>query len=226
MRQFYIALAAIAVVGVGTVAYLSNSGPDSVVVLPADLVPGEASGYVIGSPDAKVELVEYGDFECPGCGQFANVTGVDIKRRLVDEGLVRFRFVDFPLTEIHPHALSAHVAAACGDEQSRFWEMHDALFAGQNEWNAYGTKNPKKVFLAYAGRAGMDVAAWEACYDERRPLQRILANRAEGERLGVPSTPTFRINNVMLPGGLSYDRLKAIVDSIGSMPQTKAAGGN
>jgi protein-disulfide isomerase len=189
-------------------------------------VPGEPGGYALGSEEAKVELVEYGDFECPACGQYANVTGVDIKRRFVNEGLVRFRFVDFPLQERHPHALSAHVAAACGDAQSKFWEMHDALFAGQNEWDALATKNPKKVFRVYAERAGLDLAAWDTCYDERTPLPRILANRAEGERLGVRGTPTFRVNNVIMTEPLTYDRLKAIVDSIGAAMPAKGAGGN
>ena len=197
--------------------------PAPLVTVSADMMPGEAAGYVMGSPEAKVEITEFADFECPGCGYFATMTEHDIRERLVKPGLVRFRFVDFPL-DGHRHAMSAHVAAGCADMQSKFWEMHDRIFAGQNDWNATGTDNPKKVFQGYVKEIGLDAPKWEECYDSRTPMPRILANRKDGERLMVRGTPTLFVNNVMLPETPAFDRLKAIVDSIRRVDSLKAPG--
>jgi protein-disulfide isomerase len=166
----------------------------------------------MGSPDAKVEITEFGDFECPGCGEFANVTEPDIRERLVKPGLARFRFVDFPL-DGHAHAMSAHVAAACADEQGKFWEIHDKLFAGQGQWSAVATRNPKKVFDGYIREAGLDFDKWNTCYEERRPLPRIMANKQEGIRVGVSGTPTVIIGNLKVTNA-NFDRIRQIVDSL------------
>jgi protein-disulfide isomerase len=225
MKVFYALLAVLALAGVGTIMYLAGGGGAvPVVTVPADLMPGQAAGYVKGSPDAKIEITEFGDFECPGCGEFAMVTEPDIIERLVNTGIARFRYVDFPLIQLHPHALSAHVAAACADEQSKFWEMHDRIFAGQLQWSTGYTSDPKKVFERYAKESGLQIESWGQCYEERRPLPRIMANKAEGERLNVSGTPTILVGNVMLRDNSSYDRIKFVLDSL-LADSSSAAGG-
>jgi protein-disulfide isomerase len=223
MKMFYVLLAAVAIAGTGAIVYMARGGgAPPVVTIPANLMPGEAAGYVKGSPDAKIEITEFADFECPGCGQFAAVTEPQMLERLVNTGIARFRFVDFPLVEKHPHALSAHVAAACADEQSRFWEMHDRIFAGQLEWSTGLTKDPRRVMEGYARSAGLNMEQWGVCYDERRPLSRIMANRAEGEKAMVGSTPTVLVGNVKLDV-VSFDRIKVVLDSL--LADTARAGG-
>jgi protein-disulfide isomerase len=118
--------------------------------------------------------------------------------------------------------LSAHVAAACADEQSKFWEMHDRIFAGQLEWSTGRTKDPQRIFEGYARTIGLNMETWNACYQERRPLSRIMANRAEGERAMVGSTPTVLVGNVKLDV-VSFDRMKAVLDSL--LADTARAGG-
>jgi protein-disulfide isomerase len=231
MKGFYVVLAVVALVGSAVIGYVATSGPPSVVMLPPDLAPGEVSGYVRGSPNAPIEIVEFADFECPACGHFAVVHEPDVMNRIVASGQARFRFMDFPL-EMHPHALSAHVAAGCADEQGKFWEMHDRLFAGQNDWRTQNTSNPKRILEGYASELGLDVGAWESCYDEMRPLPNIIANRDEAMRLGASGTPTFRIGNRLIKNNLSYDEIRAYVDSaIAELPDSVRArlargGGN
>lgn len=173
-----------------------------------------AQGYLRGDPNAPVTIMEFADFECPGCGQFAILQGPDIKSRLVDAGLANFRFYDFPLTSIHQNTLSAHMAAACANDQGKFWEMHDALFNGQPDWSTQATSNPRKVIDGYATAVGLDVAAYTQCMDSNKHMAQIQANAAEGQKRGVGSTPTIIVGNKMYPGGLSFDALKKLVDSL------------
>jgi protein-disulfide isomerase len=211
--RFIAMLAVVAVVGGGAIAWVvSGSGTKSVALDP-NAPPPRPAGYVVGSPDAPVEIIEFADFECPGCGHFATVTEPDVMQRLVASGRARFRFVDFPLS-IHPNAIAAHNAGACANEQGKFWEMHDRIFYGQVEWNTQATSNPGRVLKRYASDLGLDTKAFNACFDSRRYQTQIEANRLEGERLRVPGTPTFIIGNrLVYQGGNSYDVLQAYVDS-------------
>lgn len=173
-----------------------------------------AEGYLRGKPDAPITIMEFADFECPGCGQFATLQGPDIKARLVDAGLVNFRFYDFPLTTIHANTMAAHLAAACADDQGKFWEMHDALFAGQYDWSTQATSNPRKIIDGYAQQIGLDMAAYGQCFDTQKHVPRIQANAKAGTERGVSSTPTLIINNKVYPGGLPFDQIKKLVDSL------------
>ena len=173
---------------------------------------GPAQGYTLGNPDAPVQIIEFADFECPGCAQFATVTEPDVRKRIVEAGLASFTFYDFPLPQ-HRNSMAAHNAAACANDQGRFWQMHDRIFLGQDQWNTQSASNPKPFFEQYAAEVGLNVAVWETCFDARKHQGRILANAAEGERRKVGSTPTFIIGNRLYPGAVPYDFLKALVDS-------------
>ncbi len=183
---------------------------------------GPAQGYLIGKVDAPVKIVEFADFECPSCGGWATVTEPDVRTRIINAGLANLTYYDFPLTQ-HRNTVAASNAAACADEQGKFWPMHDRLFQAQDEWNGEATESPKPFFKRYAGEVGLDVAKWEACFDAHKYQKRIAANLAEGLRRGVNSTPTFVIGNRVYPGMRSYDELKHIVDSVAKAGGTAAA---
>lgn len=213
-NRFYYVLAAIAVVGASILGYTllrKPAMPTGVAVTPEGPV-GPAQGYTMGRADAPVEIIEFADFECPGCGQFATVTGPDVKKRIIDAGLAKFTFYDFPLP-MHENTVAAHNAAACANDQGRFWQFHDRLFQSQDQWNTQATDNPKPFFEKYASDVGVNVKVWEGCYDSRKHQGRITANLAEGTRRKVNSTPTIIIGDKMYPGALPYDFIKALVDS-------------
>lgn len=209
-NSFGLILGGVAIVGVAVIGYVMARPSKTMTLDPAALPAIAAAGILKGNPDAPVQVLEFADFECPSCGYFAAVTGPDVMKRLVESGEVAFRFFDFPL-DMHPNAIPAHNAGQCANEQGKFWEMHDQIFAGQFEWNTQATKNPKKIFKGYAQNAGLDVAKWEECFDSGRMLPQILANRKEGERLRVTSTPTFIIGGRMVPGAIPYDQFRAYV---------------
>jgi protein-disulfide isomerase len=174
-----------------------------------------AEGYLRGKPDAPITIIEFADFECPGCGQFSTIQGPDIKARIIDAGLANFRFYDFPLTSIHANTISAHLAAACANDQGKFWEMHDALFAGQYDWSSQATSNPRKIIDGYAQQIGLDMAAYGQCFDTQKHVARIQANVKAGAERGVQGTPTVVIGDRLYYPAPNFDQLKAIIDSLG-----------
>lgn len=220
---FYYVLGAIFLVGASILAYTLLRKPEPIVGQDVKYDPatsGPAQGYTIGKPDAPVQIVEFADFECPGCGQFATVTEPDVRKRLIEPGLANLTFYDFPLPQ-HRNSTPAHNAAACAGDQNKFWEMHDRLFATQDQWNTQATDNPKPFFAKYAADIGLNAQLWEACYDSRKHQGRILANINEGERRQVGVTPTFIVGNKLYTGALPYDALKAIVDSVTQKPSAQ-----
>ena len=212
-KQFYLALLVIAIIGGILIWRTAGKANSRVVATDVKATPAQAEGYLMGNPNAPVQIMEFADFECPGCGQFATVTEPDVRKRIVETGLASYRFFDFPLTEIHKNTLAASNAAACAADQGKFWEMHDRIYMHQPEWSSEATSDPKKFFDRYAGELGLDLSAWRNCYDDQPHLQRIMSNRAEGERRKVTSTPTFIIGTKMVSGSLPYDVIKAYVDT-------------
>ena len=210
MRPFYIVLAAVALVGASVIAWTATRPREGARLVDGAVRPGAPEGYLYGKPDAPVQIVEFADFECPACGNFTAITEPDVRKRILDTGRANLRFYDFPLPQ-HRNSMAASHAAACAADQGRFWEMHDRIFMGQPDWAA--KRNPKGLFAQYAREIGLNEDQWEQCYDDRRHEARILGNKAEGERRGIQQTPTFIIGQRLVPGSLSYDQLKAYVDT-------------
>ena len=131
---------------------------------------------------------------------------------MIEPGTISYRYYDFPLP-MHKNTWMASNAAACADEQGKFWEMHDQLFNAQDQWNGEATSRPKSKFQDYAKAIGLDVGKWEACYDSRKYEPRIKANEQMAEKRGAGQTPTFVIGNKMIGGAISFDHFKALVDS-------------
>jgi protein-disulfide isomerase len=215
LKVFYAGLIAIAVIGGGAIFYAKNSG-GSVPRAVTPVAPGDTTafpGYVIGSETAPVEVEEYADFECPACQQFAVLTMPDVRDRLIQTGQVRWRFRDFPLQQ-HLKTMAAHEGAACAAEQGKFWEMHDQLFFNQAKW--VQARNSKKSVREFASATGVDLGKYDDCVDSQRYVGRIAASAKEGSARGVNSTPTLIIGSMMMPGGLTYDSLKRVIDNVAS----------
>jgi protein-disulfide isomerase len=192
--RFYSALAIVAVVGVAAISYVAthkDSTAASVPTTPPDpSTLGAAKGHFVGSPTAPVKILEFADFECPACGTFALVTEPDVRSRLISTGQVSYQFFDFPLP-MHKNTWYASEAAACAEDQGKFWEMHDMLFQGQNDWSGEATDNPSKILKGYA----------------------------KGNRRHVNQTPTFVIGTRQVPGALGYDQIKAYIDTAAGSPK-------
>ncbi len=140
--------------------------------------------HLRGSPTAPSRLVVYGDYECPYTRK-ALISVATVREDLGDSLVFAYR--NFPLTEIHPHALHAALAAEAADAQGKFWEMHDLLFRRQNFLE-------DRDLLAYARLLGLDEERFRADLEAETGLPRIEADVRSGERNGVEGTPGIFVN--------------------------------
>ena len=153
-----------------------------------------------GGPEtAPLTLVEYGDYECPYCGAAYPIVK-EVERTLGDE--LRSVFRNFPLGDLHPHAVQAAEAAEAAAGQGRFWEMHDRLYEHQD-------RETTQDLTEHARALGLDVERFRSDLEEHEYEPRIQADFLSGVRSGVNGTPTFFINGVRHNGGYDLDTLLA-----------------
>src|SRR6266566_2784396 len=150
-------------------------------------VPFNHSDHALGPAWAKVTVVEYGDFECPSCGQAYPAVKM-LLRHFGDR--VRFVFRHFPLVEVHPHAELAAEAAEAAGAQHRFWPMHDLLFEHQQHLKAISLRQ-------YALQAELDLDRYDYEMNEHVYLQRVHEHIDGGAKSGVRSTPGFFVNGAV-----------------------------
>ena len=228
LGKFYLLLGVIVVAAGAAIAINSRPPKQDTFQVDPNLAPVAVEGYLLGDPNAPVRVREWADFECPTCAEFAAVTAPDL-RALVKTGQISYEYFFFPITQIHRSAAAAAYAAACAGDQGpdQFWAMHDAIYAGYNDWAAGRSRNPRGVFLGYARQIGLDTGAWEACYDSDKFHDLIAAHLAEGMRRGINGTPSFVIGDVLIAGSVPYDRMKMVIDSVAAMaPRAPAPSGD
>jgi protein-disulfide isomerase len=166
-----------------------------------------------GTP--QIAVIEFSDFQCPFCGKSARDIVPTFVREFVDTGRVAYFFRHFPLESIHNRAVRAATAADCAGRQSRFWQMHDRIFANQKNLADAG-------LLADAASIGLDISQFTACLNT--PSQALTADQAEGLRLGVTGTPTLMIGRLLpnetielltkATGGVSYESIQSELASV------------
>ena len=149
-----------------------------------------------GPADARVVVVEYADFQCPSCRQLHQT----MRAIAPNYPEVRFVFKDFPLTQVHPWAMTAAIAGRCAYVQrpDAFWKLHDLIFDNQE------TISPENVWqktIDFAGPAGLNVEALRTCMASREPSQTVLTSVKEGQALKIANTPTVFVNGRRLVGG-------------------------
>jgi formate-nitrite transporter family protein len=155
--------------------------------------------HVVGPADARVVLVEYGDFECPHCAALHPILHA---ARKAFGGNLRFAFRHFPLRASHPHALAAAKAAEAAAEQGRFWEMYDRLYQRQTELT-------DADLVRHARELGLDVERFQASLGARAHEVRIREDLASAGRSGAQGTPALFINGELYEGPMERDELFA-----------------
>jgi protein-disulfide isomerase len=154
-----------------------------------------------GPNTAPVTLVEYGDYECPYCGQAYPIIK-DIQEHL--RGKLRFVFRNFPVTQVHPHAQHAAEAAESAGSQNKFWEMHDCLYEHQQELDDNHLRQ-------YALELGIDVTRFDDEMAKHVHASRVREDFMSGIRSGVNGTPTFYINGIRYDDSWDEETLLAAI---------------
>lgn len=175
---------------------LTNSIPSSKLTLPA-----AGRDHIQGPIDAPIALVEYGDYECPFCGEVYPVVKA-IQGRIGDN--LCFAFRNFPLAEMHPHSVRAAESAEAAGAQGGFWEMHDLLFENQQ---ALEDEN----LAQYAARLKLDVGRLMTEVASEVFEAKVREDFRSGMRGGVNGTPTFFINGVRYEGARDLDTFLAAI---------------
>lgn len=158
----------------------------------AHLKPAVSStDHIQGNAGAPVEIVEYGDYQCPYCGAAYPVIK-EIQKKFGNQ--VKFVFRNFPLSEIHEHANAAALAAEAANLQGKFWEMHDIIYEHQKHLN-------NDELLAMAKKIGLSISQFQHDIQSEALQQRIDADLESGMRSGVNGTPSFYVNGNKFDGG-------------------------
>lgn len=153
-----------------------------------DVTAPAADDHVRGPSDAKVTLIEYGDYQCPPCSKSALAVERLLKEHPRD---LRFVYRHFP-TRRHRNAVAAAKAAEAAERQGKFWEMHAKLLEDQQEW--YGASAPREVFLRFARELQLDESRFAEAYDSRELDRRIRKSKGAAGGFGVRGAPAFFVN--------------------------------
>lgn len=177
----------------------------------------EPTNHIKGKADAKVKLVEYGDFQCPACGSYYPVVSQVITNY---QDKISFQFRNLPLTQIHQHALAAARAAEAADKQGKFWEMYDMLFSNQQSWSP--ATQPVNTFNQYAAQLGLNTEQFKKDFASPEVNRTINADIAEYRKTGNQlATPAFFLNGKKIEakqlseenGSPSYEKFAALLDA-------------
>ncbi len=155
----------------------------------------------IGAESAEVEVVVYSDFQCPFCSRAAPTTH-QIAEAYPDKVKVTFR--NFPLS-FHANAQKAAEAGECANLQGKFWEMHDIMFANQNNLQADSLKS-------YAQQIGLDTAEFNECLDSGSMKAEVERDFQDGTKAGVQGTPAFIIEGELISGAQPLEKFKEVID--------------
>lgn len=216
-KQFWAVIIAIIVIVGGVLIFTSNKND-----------PGgstaQASNHVEGSTSTGVKLIEYGDYECPYCGQF-----YPIVKQVVAANLdkIQFQFINLPLSQVHKNAFAGARAAEAAALQGKFWEMHDTLYSnqdpnGQTGWVA--SDDPlDQYFVSFAQQIGLNTSQFKTDFASAKVNNTINADLAKFAKTGLDeSTPTFILDGKQIhPGYNVADFQKAIDTEIAAKAKAK-----
>jgi protein-disulfide isomerase len=170
------------------------------------------AGRSKGVASAPVTVYEMSDFQCPYCRRFALETFPTIEREYISSGKVRWVFVNFPLTSIHPNAVAAAEVALCASRQGAFWPVHDLLYTHQDTWAPL--KDPGPFLATLADSAGISRKTLLACLASPGTEQEIRSEAEGSERAGAASTPSFYIEGGLMTGAHPIALFRQVLDSV------------
>ena len=163
---------------------LGEPTPDELVAMAQPMERGNTASPVI--------IVDFSDYSCPACRQFASQAKPLLDASYIDTGLARFQFFDFPIVTNFPNSFLAARAARCAGDQNAYWPFHDQLFRTQESWSRQADAAPS--FEEFAGQLGLNRSEFRSCLRSDRHAATVTANLRLGQQLGVNATPTIFLN--------------------------------
>lgn len=169
---------------------------------------GVASNHIEGKGTKNVTLVEYGDFQCPACGQYYPLVKA-VAEKYNDD--IFFQFRNYPLESLHQNARASARAAEAANIQGKFWEMYDIIYTDQKSWES--VSDPLSVFKQYAQQIGVaDLTKFETDYKSAEVNSIINADLQAGQKFSITGTPTFILDGVKIDNPASADAFYKLID--------------
>ncbi|MEP6743706.1 MAG: thioredoxin domain-containing protein [bacterium] len=190
-RPFLIIGIVLLVAAAGTALLLESNQSRNSSSSAADIQSPDTNKVI--PPNTVVTLEEFGDYQCPACGQL-HPTLKKLKQEYGDNLNLIFR--NLPLTKVHQNALLAAQAAEAARIQNHFWEMHDLLYENQSLWK--DDVNPRSIFIKFATDLGLNSAQFTRDLDDKQVQMRIEADEDAAAQQGIDGTPTIIINGRQL----------------------------
>lgn len=216
-NKFAIAFSILVVVFLGGIIWLSSlekidlSKVDISKEIPASTDSGNIAEHVYSKSSSKVTLVEYGDYQCPGCKTASNRI-----KAIAEEykGKVNFIFRNYPLVSVHPNALAAASVAEAAGLQGKYWQMHDLLYDKQDEWTSATANDRMDYFTEYANELKLNIDQFKKDIESEKVKAKIKYDQAIGAKAKVSGTPSFSLNGKDLDSKVWGDdsKLKAALD--------------
>ena len=166
---------------------------------------GKIADHIFGKVDSKVTLIEYGDFQCPPCGNVYPIVKA-VSEQYKDQ--LQFVFRNFPISTSHQNAKAAAGTAEAAGLQGKYWEMHDKIYAAQTEWSDLTGTDRTKFFEKFANDLGLDIKKFNTDIASSSITEKINLDYAIGKKAGVEATPTFYLNGVKLDPSVYGDETK------------------
>jgi protein-disulfide isomerase len=173
---------------------------------------GNIADHVFGKVSSKVTLIEYGDFQCPGCGEeHSNIKTVIEQYK--DQ--LQFVFRNYPLTSMHPNAKAAAAATEAAGLQGKYWEMHNIIYESQADWENLTGDSLTNMFISYAKSFGLDTTRFKTDLQSTAVSGKISYDLALGAKAGVDATPTFYLDGKHLDSSVwsNNTKLKDAIDA-------------
>jgi protein-disulfide isomerase len=196
-KKAWIIFAAVCIILLSALVFFSNKSKinvDNVDVnktQSATPQSGNIADHVFGKAGSKVTFIEYGDYQCPGCGSaYPNIKMATEKY----QGQVAFIFRNFPLVSLHPNARAAAAAAEAAGLQGKYWEMHNMLYEGQQDWGSLEAKERTDFFTNYAKELGINQDKFKTDLSSTDINQKISFDQEVGKKANVNATPTLYLN--------------------------------
>ena len=215
MKIYFLAIPIIIgiVIGIGLTLNPESTPNDSSILNKENLMQGSA---ILGNPDAKITIVEFGDYQCTFCYKFHDETMKKIDQAYIKTENVNFVYRDFPLNG--PQSILASEASYCAQKQNKFWEYHDTLY---NNWGGENTGwITKNVLLGFANDIKLDLDSFSQCLENSEFKQKVLDNEQFAREIGIDATPSFLIFNdselYRIIGAQPFDRFEQALQELGT----------
>ena len=215
MKIYFLAIPIIIgiVIGIGLTLNLESTPNDSSILNKKNLMQGST---ILGNPDAKITIVEFGDYQCTFCYKFHDETMKKIDQAYIKAENVNFVYRDFPLNG--PQSILASEASYCAQKQNKFWEYHNTLY---DNWGGENTGwITKNVLIGFANDIKLDLDSFSQCLENSEFKQKVLDNEQFAREIGIDATPSFLIFNdselYRIIGAQPFEKFEQALQELGT----------